>query len=70
MWNYHKGPEKDHKYADQLVWKFGVDEFFYGESYPSSTLYLKIAIRESKNDMVMLSFHQAEFPIDYPFKDV
>lgn len=66
--NYYKGPKKDHQYASQEIWEFGIDDFFIEEEYPFSSLYVKIVIRPSKNDMAMISFHPARFSIVYPFK--
>lgn len=65
--HYYKAPRQDHAFAEQQVWEFGIDEVFE-EEYPHSTLYIKITTRPRKNDLVMLSFHSAEFPINYPLK--
>lgn len=67
--NYCRGPVEDHQDGTQMIWEFGIEDFFFEADYPYSSLYIKIVIRPSKNDMVVISFHAAKFAIVYPLKN-
>ena len=61
--NYYRGPSPDHINAQEYVWEFGIEE-------EPNDIYIKLKIRQEKDDLLMMSFHYAERPITYPYKDI
>ncbi|MFH0766935.1 MAG: type II toxin-antitoxin system MqsR family toxin [Bacillota bacterium] len=59
--NYVAGPDQDHLIAEQ-------DVYFFGYDCDGIELYIKLTIR-IKNDLFIMSFHEAKFKLDYPFKN-
>lgn len=60
--NYVSGPEKDVKYPEHDIWRFGYD--FGGEE-----LYIKLSGNFSHGVAKCISFHKAEFPMRYPYSE-
>ncbi len=58
--NYCKGPQSD-KDMPGNVWIFG--KIIGSEEY-----YIKLKINSNRTCAVCLSFHAAEYPLDYPLK--
>jgi len=61
--DYSSGPELDHD-RPGVVWIFGT-------TIRSIEIYIKIKIVEGefRDQAVCLSFHPAESPLDYPFRE-
>ena len=57
--DYSQGPIVDTLNAGYDMWVFGKD-------YNGTELYIKITIL--RNNALCISFHEAEHPINYPFK--
>ena len=61
--DYYRGPNYDPLYECD-VWEFGKKIDIY-----SGDIYIKLSTRKNKSGKrVCLSFHPAEFPINYPLK--
>ena len=58
--NYYRGPTCDHRYADQEIYEFG-------KIIDGIEIYIKLTVRR-KNDLFIMSFHEAKKPINYRFK--
>jgi len=59
--NYYRGPNKDRDRAQFEVWEFGVNLNKVDE------IYIKLSTRRKKSKSICLSFHRAEFQINYPY---
>ncbi|ABO48579.1 hypothetical protein Dred_0029 [Desulforamulus reducens MI-1] len=66
--NYYRGPSPDHRYPSQQVWEFGIPEIFEDEIPPHRDLYVKLTFRNTRGDLLMMSFHKARDLITYPYK--
>lgn len=68
---YYRGPSPDHKFPNQQVWEFGIENIFEEYEKPRCDLYIKLTIRNSKDkkekELLMMSFHSAERAIRFPF---
>jgi len=63
--NYYRGPSPDHNNPNEdppTVWEFGIPM----DDEPD--IYLKMKIRENKDDLLFMSFHFAKHEIIYPYK--
>lgn len=60
--NYVKGPESDHDAS-----KAG-DIYVFGADQSSVELYIKLK-SDSKRGCVCISFHRAEWPLTYPYRE-
>ncbi|SDE88766.1 type II toxin-antitoxin system MqsR family toxin [Chitinophaga filiformis] len=58
--DYYCGPEPDEKYPDRAVAVFGYD-------FRGTELYIKFSIGLDGTAVVCLSFHESEYPMQYPF---
>ncbi|HEY5533388.1 MAG TPA: hypothetical protein VIL99_00400 [Ignavibacteria bacterium] len=59
--NYYKGPNPDNIYKGNY-WEFGV-------TIKNMEIYIKINIGQMNKRVICISFHEAEFKINYPLKD-
>jgi len=64
--NYYRGPKEDigkDKYKGEYIWEFG--KIIQGRE-----IYIKLKIRKHKgcDEIACMSFHEAEFEMDYPKK--
>lgn len=59
--NYVSGPEPDRDRKNGEVWIFGY-------IFKDSEFYIKLKIVIEKESVIILSFHEAEFPLIYPYK--
>lgn len=58
--NYVSGPNQDHLVSKQQVFVFGYDLY-------EIELYIKLTIR-ILDDLFIMSFHEAKFKLEYPFR--
>ena len=65
--NYYRGPSPDHRDKSQIIWEFGIEDIFEENTYPQTSLYIKLTIRKKKGDLLMMSFHPAVKPIKYSY---
>jgi len=59
--DYHKGPSPDRH--------DGSDIWIFGKRIKRQEVYIKITLKGIDQSCVCISFHLAEHPIDYPFKN-
>lgn len=59
--NYNKGPEQDRDIKSGNIWEFGA-------KIDNQEVYIKLSDDFSYNIAKCISFHKAEFKIDYPYK--
>jgi len=59
--NYYRGPSKDRDLPQFDVWEFGV------KLSETDDVYIKLSTRREKSRSICLSFHRAEFKINYPY---
>ncbi|MFU8786094.1 MAG: type II toxin-antitoxin system MqsR family toxin [Candidatus Izemoplasmataceae bacterium] len=57
--NYYRGPTKDHRNHEQEIYEFGT-------KLDDLEIYIKLTIG-IKDDLFIMSFHEAKKPIIYPF---
>lgn len=60
--DYVEGPEIDEKYTHQNIWVFGYD-------INEAEFYIKLSDDFSRDRAKCISFHRAEFPMIYPYKN-
>lgn len=60
--NFYRGPAQDKTRPQFEIWEFGVQWTQYEQ------IYIKLSTRTVDNSPVCISFHKAEFKINYPFK--
>jgi uncharacterized DUF497 family protein len=58
--DYVSGPSQDHLYPEQSVYVFGYQ-------LDDIELYIKLTFRKVDN-LFILSFHEAKYPLQYPFR--
>ena len=46
----------------------GADMWVFGKDYSGCELYIKISLGEEGEKTICISFHEAERPLNYPFK--
>lgn len=59
--DYSKGPEHNHQ--------GGADVWVFGKTIKEQEVYIKITLKGMDESCGCISFHLAEHPIDYPFKN-
>jgi hypothetical protein len=65
--DYWKGPEPDHKDYDNYDWWFFGREI--NTALGNTLFYIKIRIEiRDRKQVIYLSFHEAAYPINFPFK--
>jgi hypothetical protein len=64
--DYSEGPIED---LDQVNYR-GESIWIFGKSIQNKIIYIKLKIRENKNNekVVCISFHIAKHPMKFPFK--
>ena len=60
--DYYKGPKDDGVIEGNQYWEFG-------KTVNGKEIYIKISLGLEDGAVFCLSFHQAERPIKYPYKD-
>ena len=45
------------------------DMWVFGKEVSGKEIYIKIAMGQSGNSVICISFHKAEHPLEYPFKE-
>lgn len=63
--DYYRGPtpERDSKYPPGDMWEFGIPEEL------SEEVYVKLKELHLCEDVLCMSFHNAEFPVNYPYRN-
>ena len=65
--DYWKGPEPDDKEFNNYDWWFFAREI--NTALGSTLFYIKIRIEtRGREQVICLSFHEADYPIDFPYK--
>ena len=59
--DYSEGPYEEKLYANPEMWVFG-------KEIKATEIYIKISIGMSSDKVLCISFHKAEYPMDYPHK--
>jgi hypothetical protein len=59
--NYYSGPHLDEVHAGCRYWEFGID-------VKGIEVYVKITHKNAATDIFCISFHRAEYTMDYPLK--
>lgn len=59
--NYAQGPLPDSERKQHTYWVFGA-------IHNGKEIYIKITRKDSATDAICISFHRAEFPMNYPLK--
>jgi hypothetical protein len=60
--DYSEGPLEDKMHGILPMWVFG-------KMVKGKEIYIKISMGQSNRSSVCISFHIAEYPMKYPFKD-
>lgn len=60
--DYYKGPEPNRLNNLGDLWMFG-------KEVNAQTVYIKITLGKRENRTICISFHIAEYPIQYPYKE-
>lgn len=60
--NYVQGPLDDTLYGIASMWVFG-------KTYKKQELYIKISLGRPNCSVICISFHPAEKPLQYPYKN-
>lgn len=61
--DYYKGPRKEDFHSDDAqMWEFG-------KQVNDEEVYIKITLGRTSSSAICISFHIAERPIQYPFKE-
>lgn len=55
-----------HSIIDEV--SFG-DMWVFGKDYNGTELYIKISMGDPNDKTICISFHEAEHPLNYPFKE-
>ncbi|MCC8117574.1 MAG: toxin [Bacteroidales bacterium] len=58
-------PDYVHTVIDDL--QYG-DMWVFGKTYKNTNLYIKISLGRPNSKTICISFHEAEFPLTFPFK--
>lgn len=58
--DYCSGPEDDKDFPGKQVAIFGYD-------YKGTELYIKFSFGMDERPVIVVSFHEAEYPMEYPF---
>lgn len=59
--DFYRGPLNDTLYGEASMWEFG-------KIYNRVEVYIKITMGQPGCSVICISFHRAERPIKYPFK--
>lgn len=59
--DYAQGPLEENLYGLREMWVFG-------KRHKGTEIYIKITMGFPGTSVICISFHQAEYPIQYPFK--
>lgn len=65
-YDYVEGPIEDHLFKQFKIWVFGKASPIIA----SDEIYIKLSDRREGKMPVCLSFHKAERPLNYPFKNL
>jgi hypothetical protein len=57
--NYSEGPKLETQYGGAGIWIFG-------KTIKTQELYIKLTISRETQNVICISFHKAEYPMDYP----
>lgn len=60
--DYSQGPIEEHWHGASYMWVFG-------KEVKKSEIYIKVSIGVSGGSVICISFHIAEYPMNYPFKN-
>lgn len=60
--DYYEGPKKENLYS-------GADMWVFGKTIKGQEVYIKITLGFSGAQVICISFHVAEHPMDYPLKN-
>lgn len=60
--DYYEGPKRENLYG-------GADMWVFGKTIKGQEVYIKITLGFSGAQVICISFHVAEHPMDYPFKN-
>lgn len=60
--DYCEGPLEETMYGAGNMWVFG-------KEVKGNEIYIKIAMGQANNSVICISFHPAEQPLEYPFKE-
>ncbi len=59
--DYVEGPKEDIAFGGRSMWVFG-------RVLDNKEIYIKISMGKINTCVVCISFHMAEYPLEYPFK--
>lgn len=59
--DYSEGPNDDQLHGIASLWVFG-------KTYKKKEIYIKISMGHENNPAICISFHTAEYPMNYPLK--
>ena len=59
--DYSEGPVEEVVFKGSAMWIFG-------KSINNTKVYIKISLGKPGNNVLCISFHPAEYPLNYPFK--
>ncbi len=59
--DFSEGPREETLYGGSPMWVFG-------KTIKSTEVYIKITLGNPSNKIICISFHIAEYPMNYPFK--
>lgn len=60
--NYSEGPFEETQYGGTEMWVFG-------KLIKNQEIYIKVTISKISGQPVCISFHKAEYPLSFPFKN-
>jgi len=60
--DYSEGPIEDNLYKISPMWVFG-------KTVKSKEIYIKISLGIENSNVICISFHEAEYAINYPLKN-
>lgn len=60
--NYCEGPLEETMHGAGNMWVFGTE-------VSGNEIYIKVAMGQPNNSVICISFHLAEHPLEYPFKE-
>lgn len=60
--DYCEGPLGETMHGTGNMWVFGKEIL-------GNEIYIKVAMGQQNNSVICISFHPAEHPLDYPFKE-
>jgi hypothetical protein len=66
--NYYRGPspERNPNFNPGDIWEFGIEI----ETDDLNDVYVKLKDEQTNYYIICLSFHEAEYPINYPYKQI